>query len=223
MLATKTAYVVDDDPAARDSLALLLKVSGHEVRTFCTAKDFLEGLSTLPAGCVLLDIRMPGLTGMQALDLMAGCRDRFPTVIVTGHGDVPLAVEAIKAGAVNFVEKPYERDKILSCVSEALSAANESQEDEEACRAIERVRALTPRERQVLDGLLAGLQNKVMAARLGLSRRTVEIHRARMMERLGVRNLCQTLQLAALAGLKPSAALPPPPRPAVRAPSRYHS
>lgn len=223
MLSTKTAYVVDDDDAARESLALLLKVSGHEVRTFCTARDFLDGLSTLPAGCVLLDIRMPGITGMQALDLMAGCRDRFPTVIVTGHGDVPLAVEAIKAGAVNFVEKPYEREKILSCVTEALSAATETEDDLEACRAIERVRSLTPRERQVLDGLLAGQQNKVMAARLNLSRRTVEIHRARMMERLGVRNLCQTLQLAALAGLKPTGALPPPPRSTPRAPSRHHA
>jgi len=190
-------YVVEDDDAVRRSLALLLRAEGHDVESFTSAEVFLEALERLRPGCIISDIRMPGMDGLQLQDELARRRIRLPMIVVTGHGDVPMAVRAMKAGAVEFVEKPYEEQRILDAVTRALSrAASEWHEQQEKAAAQARLDQLSPRELDVLRGLLDGRANKIIAHDLGISPRTVEIHRANMMTKLGVRSLAEAIQLA---------------------------
>jgi len=167
------------------------------VRTYESGDDLLKSASNLEAGCILLDIRMPGMDG---LELQAALRDKgigLPVIIMTGHGDVTLAVQAMKAGAVDFIEKPFEKAVLLSAIDHGLerlrrSAASVDRADEAAVR----LQVLTPREREVLDGLAKGLPNKTIAYDLGISPRTVEIHRANLMSKLGVKSLSEALRIA---------------------------
>jgi len=193
----RLVHLVDDDEAIRRSVGFMLKTSGFHVRTYESGVDLLKSASSLEAGCILLDIRMPGMDG---LELQAALRDKgigLPVIIMTGHGDVTLAVQAMKAGAVDFIEKPFEKAVLLSAIDHGLerlrrSAASVDRADEAAVR----LQVLTPREREVLDGLAKGLPNKTIAYDLGISPRTVEIHRANLMSKLGVKSLSEALRIA---------------------------
>ena len=205
--AGKVVHIVDDEAVVRRSLALLLQSAGFGCQSHPSGEAFLQAAgSGLPFGCVLLDIRMPGLDGLDVLQEMEKRGLRLPVVVVTAHGDIPLAVDAMKAGACDFVEKPYSADTILGAVTAALRRGDEVMERaREASDAAARVASLTPRESEVLQGLLAGRQNKVIAIDLGLSPRTVEIHRANLMSKLGVGSLSEAVRMALTAGLDPAA------------------
>ncbi|HXA35088.1 MAG TPA: response regulator, partial [Steroidobacteraceae bacterium] len=167
-----------------------------------TAPGFLDSAPTLTAGCVLLDIRMPEMDGLELQARLNRLGFRLSVIVMTGHGDVPTAVRAMKAGAVDFIEKPFDDERLIAAIEAALAGSGLVSRDREAAEAAERI-ALSRREREVLDALVAGRQSKVIAHDLGLSVRTVEVHRARMMERLGTSRFAEAVRLAVLAGLAP--------------------
>jgi two-component system, LuxR family, response regulator FixJ len=193
-------HVVDDDEAVRDSLKLLLESAGLSVRTYDSAATFLTALPTLAAGCVLTDVRMPGLDGLELQRRLADLGVRLPVIVMTGHGDVPIAVEALKAGAADFLEKPFDDTQLLTAVSSALADSQPKRDEETAvARITARIASLTPREREVLIRLVAGQPNKTIAYDLGSSPRTVEVHRARVMEKMGVRSLPELVRMTIAA------------------------
>lgn len=198
----RCVYVIDDDSMVRRSLSFALTTAGFEVRAFLCGQDFLTEAETLAPGCVLLDVRMPGISGLDVLDALADRVHRFAVLIMTGHGDVDTAVTAMKRGARDFLEKPF-TDQALLDILDTLFVALPGQIDAHAARsdAIARIASLSPRERDVLDGLVAGLPNKLIAYQLDISVRTVEMHRQRLMERLGVKTLGDALKLAVLASM----------------------
>ena len=209
-LGRKVAHVVDDDAAVRRSLALLLRSAGFSVQVHESGEAFLKAAEAaapaggLPFGCVLLDLRMPGMDGIAVQREMAARGLGLPVVVVTAHGDVPLAVQAMRAGASDFIEKPYGGEAIIQAAEAALARGDEDRaRTREAAEAAARVAALTAREADVLRGLLAGRQNKVIARDLGISPRTVEIHRANLMDKLGVQSLSEALRTALAAGWAP--------------------
>jgi len=188
-------YLVDDDPAVRDGLCALLQVHGHVVRAFESAEALLAALPAQPSGCMVVDVRMPGMNG---LELQAELKRRavgLPVVVITGHGDVPVAVAALKAGAVDFLEKPFDGDALLAAIQEALRRGD-PQGRPNLAELAERVAQLTPREREVMDLVVLGHMNKVIAHRLDIAVRTVEIHRARVMQKTGARSLSELVRLA---------------------------
>ena len=197
-------HVVDDDGPVRESTALLLRLSGHEVRTYSSGREFLDAVGLDRPGCVLLDVRLPDIWGLDVQQQLNGRGSLLPIVMITGRGDVATAVRAIKAGAVDFIEKPLSRDLLNDIVERALSAASRQPPLLEAAAARARIARLTPRECQVLHPLVSGHSNKVIASDLGLSPRTVEMHRAHMMERMGAHTLPDALRVAYDAGLYPS-------------------
>ena len=200
-------HVVDDDEAIRRSTGFMLKTAGLRVRTYASGTLFLKDLRSLEPGCILLDIRMPGPDG---LTVQRGLRDAgvlLPVIIMTGHGDVALAVQAMKAGAVDFIEKPFERSVLLDALGMARARLDESAaESRHADDARTRLNVLSPRELDVLRGLADGLPNKTIAYDLEISPRTVEIHRAHLMEKLRARSLSDALRVAFAAGLGRSSA-----------------
>lgn len=190
-------HLVDDDEAIRRSVGFMLKTSGLQVRLYESGIELLKRGAALEPGCILLDIRMPAMDGIEVQTALREKGVVLPVIIMTGHGDVSLAVQAMKAGAVDFIEKPFEKAVLLGAIDHAMerlnrSAANQARADE----AVVRLQALTPREREVLDGLAKGLPNKTIAYDLGISPRTVEIHRANVMTKLGVRSLSEALRIA---------------------------
>lgn len=195
-----TIFVIDDDEAVRDSLALLLESAGYKVEAFATGRRFLERSPSLPFGCALLDVRMPEIDGL-ALQSELGARGiDLPVIVMTGHADVPMAVQAMKAGATDFIEKPFTDDAILDSVARALDRGRlRRQETQTASQVQARLALLTEREREVFDQLVLGRANKVIAAHLKISPRTVEIHRARVMEKMQVHNLPDLVRLAMAA------------------------
>jgi len=197
-------YIIDDDEAVRNSLSLLLDAYGFMVRTFASAQEFLAAASSLRVSIVISDIRMPEMDGLELQQRLIELRLSFPLVLMTGDGDVPLAVQAMKAGALDFVEKPFAADAILK-VATAASERLAERADEESLTATvsSRLAGLTPREREVLEGLLAGLPNKSIAYDLAISPRTVEIHRARVMDKMGAHSLPELVQLSLAAGMRP--------------------
>jgi FixJ family two-component response regulator len=203
-LVDRTVHVVDDDPAVRRSLERLLDAAGFHVVSYQSPAAFLSAASGLSAGCVLLDIRMPGVDGLEVQARLNRLRVNLPVIVMTGHGDVPSAVRAMKAGAVDFLEKPFDDETLLNAIGGAFAKASRLiGGDREAVRAAQRIATLSPREREVLDALLAGRQNKVIAFDLNISVRTVEVHRARMMERLGTKQFADAIRLAVMASLAP--------------------
>lgn len=183
-------HVIDDDDAVRESLALLLQSTGVDARTYGSAADFLDQINDLRVGCVLTDVRMPGIDGLTLQRALQARGSRLPVIVMTGHGDVPLAVEALKTGAADFLEKPFDTDRLLATIQAALDA-NQAARQQDLARAgiVERLESLTKREREVLDKLVEGLPNKTIAFDLGTSPRTVEVQRARVMEKMGARSL----------------------------------
>lgn len=197
MSEERLIHLVDDDEAIRRSAGFMLKTSGFRVRTYESGDALLKEASRLEPGCILLDIRMPGMDG---LEVQKELRDRgvaLPVVIMTGHGDVTLAVQAMKVGAVDFIEKPFEKAVLLDAIAQAFERIDRSKAGaDRAKEAGVRLQSLTPREREVLDGLAQGLPNKTIAYDLGISPRTVEIHRANLMTKLEVRSLSEALRIA---------------------------
>ena len=190
-------HVVDDDGAVRRSVAFILKTSGHRVESYESGGELLKKAAALEDGCILLDIRMPGMDGLEVQQALQEKGVGLPVIIMTGHGDVGLAVKAMKAGAVDFIEKPFEKDTLLSSLEEGFRrlARKEATEDRKKDAEV-RLQALTGRERDVLEGLAQGLPNKTIAYDLGISPRTVEIHRANLMTKLQVRSLSEALRIA---------------------------
>ena len=204
MSSKPCVYIVDDDAAVRDSLSVLLEAKGHAVTSFGSAPDFLTAAPLLPVGCLIVDIRMPEMDGLELQQHLIDRSLDFPLIVITGHGDVPLAVRAMKAGAVDFIEKPFASQAILDSIEVAFSRlATPSEQDPIAVAAATKLRLLSPREREVLKGLLAGLPNKTIAYDLAISPRTVEIHRARLMDKMGARSLSELIRLALTAGVMP--------------------
>jgi two-component system, LuxR family, response regulator FixJ len=195
-------YVIDDDEAMRDSLNFLLDSSGFSVRLFETAQGFLDALPGLAFGCVVSDVRMPGLDGIELLKRMKATQSPFPIVIMTGHGDVPLAVEAMKLGAVDFLEKPFEDDRLTTMIEAAIRQAAPAAKSEAIAQDIAaRVASLSPRERQVMEGLIAGLSNKLIAREYDISPRTIEVYRANVMTKMQAGSLSELVRLAMRAGM----------------------
>ena len=193
----RLVHLVDDDEAIRRSVGFMLKTSGYHVRTYESGVELLKGAPNLEPGCILLDIRMPGMDGIEVQTALHDKGVTLPVIIMTGHGDVSLAVQAMKAGAVDFIEKPFEKAVLLSAIDHGVERLRKSTADvDRADEAAVRLQALTPREREVLDGLAKGLPNKTIAYDLGISPRTVEIHRANVMSKLGVRSLSEALRIA---------------------------
>ena len=204
MPGDRLIYVVDDDEPARDSLSLLLGTHGYTVRSFTSGGEFLNAAPSLRPGVLIADIRLPGMDGLELQQRLIERRLSFPLIAMTGHGDVPLAVRAMKAGALDFIEKPAAAEAILNSVAAALERVAEASEpDRLAAEVAARLALLTPREHEVLQGVLAGLPNKSIAYNLAISPRTVEIHRARVMGKMRVRSLSDLVRLSLVAGVKP--------------------
>jgi len=195
----RTVHVVDDDGAVRRSLERLLDSAGLHAISYETAFAFLEAATNLAPGCVLLDIKMPGMDGLELQALLRQRIASLPVIMMTGQGDVQSAVRAMKAGAVDFIEKPYNDDVLLNAIDAALTRVDRAGTGREIAEAAKRIATLSPREREVLEALVTGHPNKVIAFDLGISVRTVEVHRARMMDRLGVRQFAEAIRLAVLA------------------------
>ena len=194
-------YVIDDDEAMRDSLGFLLAAADFQVSLFKTALDFLDALSTLDFGCVVSDVRMPDIDGIELLKRLKAGGSLFPVVIMTGHGDVPLAVEAMKLGAMDFLEKPFEDDRLIGMIEAALRRAEPGVKNEAATIEIQsRIASLSPRERQVMDGLIAGLSNKLIAREYDISPRTIEVYRANVMTKMQAASLSELVRLAMRGG-----------------------
>jgi two-component system, LuxR family, response regulator FixJ len=211
MSSEKKVYVVDDDAAVRRSLERLLDAAGFQPICFGSPMAFLEAVPRLSEGCVLLDMRMPTLDGSAVQAQLAELESSLPVIVITGQGDVQTAVRAMKAGAVDFIEKPFDDELLIEAIEAAFTRSERLQPGREAIEAGERLAALSPREREVLDALMAGHPNKVIAYDLGISVRTVEVHRARMMHRLGVRQLAEAIRLAVIARMVPQDAARPRP------------
>ncbi len=195
-------YVIDDDPAMRDSLDFLLGSAGFSVRVFDTAQVFLDELATLEPGCVVTDVRMPGIDGMELLRRVNSGARKLPVIVMTGHGDVPLAVEAMKLGALDFLEKPFEDDRLIGMIEAALSEQQNGSKSEAASADMAaRVASLTQRERQVMQGLVTGQSNKTIAREYDISPRTVEVYRANVMTKMQAGNLSELVRFAIRAGI----------------------
>lgn len=206
-MTEKLVYLVDDEEAIRKSAGFMLRTSGFQVESFASGLEFLKVARDLAPGCILLDIRMPGMDGLEVQRELTSRGIAMPVVIMTGHGDIAIAVRAMKSGAVDFIEKPFEKLVLLSALEQGFARIDRSaQQSLNARDAVTRLNILTAREREVLDGLAEGLPNKSIAFDLGISPRTVEIHRANLMAKLEVRSLSEALRLVFAAGENPNTA-----------------
>jgi two-component system response regulator FixJ len=201
MVAEPTVLVVDDDDAVRDSLEAMLAAEGFAVETFAAAADFLESYRPTSNSCLLLDVRMPGIDGIELLTRLATRVSSPPVIMMTGHGDVPMAVMAMKLGAVDFIEKPFAAATLVRSIRDALASCRPASTTSHETDA--RLGRLTGRERDVLEQLVVGRSNKEIALALGISPRTVEIHRARVMEKMQAHSLSHLVRMALAAGIDP--------------------
>ena len=201
MTTEADAHVIDDDQAVRESIEFLLRSAQLTVKTYETASAFLAVAPTVGSGCIITDVRMPGISGIDLLRRLKEMGIRLPVIVITGHGDVPLAVEAMKFGAVDFLEKPFNDDVLLASVRSALDRSEASaQLETERAEIRARIALLTNREHEVLDGLVAGHPNKIIAFDLKISPRTVEIYRANVMTKMKAANLSELVRMALVAG-----------------------
>jgi two-component system response regulator FixJ len=203
MIDEPVVHVIDDDEAARDSLKFLVECAGHTVRGYDSATGFLASIEggDLAPGCIVTDVRMPRMTGVELVEKLHQLGIREPIIVITGHADVPMAIQAMKAGVCDFIEKPFSDDTILTAIDAALAKRGaEADADEERRDIAERIASLSVREREVLDALVEGKANKVIAYDLGISVRTVEVYRAKVMTKMRVRSLSELVRLALAAG-----------------------
>lgn len=199
-------FVVDDDPSIRKALGRLLRSTGYHVETFVSAEEFLQTASDCPGpACLILDVKMPGLNGLDLQDQLKQMDYVMPIVFITGHGDIPMSVKAVKTGAIDFLTKPFDEEDLLRAVQEALkkdmvnrNVMNERQS------ILQRVQSLTPREYEILTYVITGLLNKQIAYDLDISEKTVKVHRGRVMEKLGVDSVAELVRLSEKAGIKPA-------------------
>lgn len=196
----RLVFIVDDDEAVRDSLELLLESAGHAVRAFEAAADALESCRAKLPACIVTDVRMPEMDGLEFQERLAAAGIQVPVIVMTGHADVPLAVRAMKAGAVDFIEKPFSDDAMLASIAAAMRRRSSAIDP----ALMERLDSLTPREREVMELLVVGHPNKVIAHRLDISPRTVEIHRAHVMEKMKAKSLPELVRSAMQAGVTSS-------------------
>ena len=197
MQSESVVYIVDDDKAIRDSLSLLMKSIGFESRAYESAESFLNGADFTIPGCLIADIRMQGMSGLELQQVLNDKSIDMPVIIITGHGDVPMAVQAMQAGAVDFLEKPYDNDVLVSRIKQCLSEVTKSQDKMRiVAEAKTRISRLTPREREVMNLLVEGKHNKVIAKELSISVRTAEAHRAKVMKKLNADSLSDVVRLA---------------------------
>ena len=201
-MAASIVHVIDDDDALRDSLSFLLGAARLEVKTYESAEAFLSALPGVNSGCIITDVRMPNMSGVDLLRKLNELQIALPVIVITGHGDVQLAVEAMKIGAADFIEKPFDDEMLLNAVRAALARwEDKCKEVSERSSYVEKLETLSSRERDVLEGLIAGKANKVIAFDLGISPRTVEIYRANVMTKTGANSLPELVRMAMLAGL----------------------
>jgi two-component system response regulator FixJ len=193
-------HVVDDDESLRRALHRLLRAVGYNVITYGTAAAVIDAAPRL-SGCLLLDLRMPDMNGLQVQTRLAALGVHLPVIVVTGHGDVSTAVRAMKAGALDFLEKPIEEGRLLTAIEAALRQGSRKTRDDEAIQAAQRMATLSPRERQVLEGIVSGKPNKLIAHELDISVRTVEVHRTRLMVRLGTHGIAEAIRIAVMGAL----------------------
>jgi two-component system, LuxR family, response regulator FixJ len=205
MTADADAHVIDDDEAVRESIEFLLRTAQLTVKTYESASAFLAVAPTINSGCVITDVRMPGISGIDLLRRLKELQIRLPVIVITGHGDVPLAVEAMKFGAVDFLEKPFEDEVLLASVRTALNRSEASaQVETERAEIRARIATLTNREHEVLEGLIAGHPNKIIAFDLSISPRTVEIYRANVMTKMKAGSLSELVRMTLAAGVMKS-------------------
>jgi len=194
--ASIVVHIVDDEESARSSLAFLLDIAGFAVRTHASAQSFLDLASDMRNGCLITDLRMPDIDGVELLRRLKSADAMLPAIVVTGHGDVQMAVEAMKNGAIDFIEKPFSNDTIIESIARAVElASSQVDADEARDRGRDRIRSLSEREKQVLLGVVDGQPNKVIAMELGLSPRTVEVYRAALMAKMQARNLADLVRM----------------------------
>jgi two-component system response regulator FixJ len=199
MASEAVVHLIDDDEGVRQAVSFLLATAGFAVKVYESGTVFLHALPTLQSGCIITDIRMPGMDGLELQRQLRARNVRLPVIVITGHADVALAVEAMKAGAVDLIEKPFSDDALLGSIRAAIdNHAVNAERDGELAAIRDRIATLSPREREVLEGLLAGLPNKTIAYNLKLSARTVEVHRANLMARMGAQSLAELVRMAYL-------------------------
>ena len=192
-----TIYVVDDDPSVRDSTELMLKSVGFNVETFGSAQDFLKADLREDLGCLVLDVRMPGMSGLDLQEKLVSAKTPLPVIFITGHGTVPMSVRAMKAGAVDFLQKPFEEQDLLDAINRAVARQREMKSKRDQAEELQlRLEALTPREYEVFSLLVTGMANKEIAFKLGASERTIKAHRARIMEKIGAGSLADLVRFA---------------------------
>ena len=202
MTVQKFVHIIDDEDAVRRSAGYMLKTSGYSVETWASGTAFLKEARSAEEGCILLDVRMPDMDGLEVQRILAERGIAMPVIIMTGHGDISIAVQAMKAGAVDFLEKPFEKAVLIDAIERAFDRVrSERGSAADAARAELIIGALTAREREVLEGLAQGLPNKTIAYDLGISSRTVEVHRANLMAKLHVHSLSDALRIAFAAGM----------------------
>lgn len=202
-MSGRHVYVVDDDDGLRQSVEMLLEAAGgYATKSFASGERFLDAVPKMEAGCVLLDLNMPGLNGLDVLARLQEIDDRFETILLTGQGDIGVAVQAMKSGAIDFIEKPYDNRMLLGALSNGFARIEDREREASAIQsARDGIDRLTPRERDVLLGLIDGKANKIIAYELDISPRTVEIYRANLMDKLGVRSVAEAVRIAFAAGL----------------------
>jgi FixJ family two-component response regulator len=199
-----TVFVIDDDPSVRRALERQLRTAGFRVETFESAREYVERAPRAPLACIVTDVSMPGMSGLDLQASLAQAGRALPMVFITGHGDIPTSVRAMKGGAVNFLAKPFTEAEILAAVGEALVRSRElDRARTETDRMRARYEALTPREREVLALVVAGLLNKLIADRLGVAETTVKVHRGRVMEKMGAASLADLVRMGERLGLGP--------------------
>jgi two-component system response regulator FixJ len=202
MSESAVIHIIDDDEAVRESLGFLLETADFEVKAYDSAVAFLARLPGIEPGCIITDVRMPEMSGLELVKRLDELGVTLPVVVITGHGDVPLAVEAMKAGVVDFIEKPFDDSAILTALRSALDRSEGGDgNDLERMAFAQRIAALSTRERQVLSGLVAGHANKVIANQLGISPRTVEVYRANVMTKMQATSLSELVRMALLVGI----------------------
>ncbi|MDG2535088.1 response regulator [Sphingomonas sp. HITSZ_GF] len=191
----RLVHIIDDEDSVRNSIGFMLQTTGYSVRSWPSGAVFLRELRNVEPGCVLLDIRMPEMDGLLVQQQLSARAASMPVIVLTGHGDVTIAVKAMQAGAVDFLEKPFEADQLLAAIDKAFARIDETGGASRTDAARTQLASLSAREREVLDGLAAGYPNKTIAYDLGISPRTVEVHRANLMQKLGARSLSEALRV----------------------------
>ncbi|NQE63758.1 response regulator FixJ [Caulobacter sp. RHG1] len=193
--ATQVVHVVDDDESARESLAFLLESADFEVVSYASAPAFLEALANASPGVIITDVRMPEMSGQELVARLGALKVKMPIVMITGHGDIPMAVEAMRSGVVDFIEKPFSESRMLDALGRAFKSIEVAPASNDQTATLKRIETLSERERQVLDGVVAGHANKVIARELGISPRTVEIYRAKLMTKMQADNLAALVRM----------------------------